>query len=692
MPEIKGKMRPDPDKLLAQLIKESRGKLTIFLGAAAGVGKTYSMLDVAQQRLKEGVDVVIGWIETHGRRDTEKMLAGLPRISPQVIHYREKQLTEMDIDAVLARRPQLALVDELAHTNVPGSRHKRRFQDVKELLAAGIDVYTTINIQHIESLNDVVTQITGVIVRETVPDYIIEQADTVRLIDIPPQDLITRLKAGKVYMPEQAEKALQQFFQPANISALRELALRFTAGRVDKDLKEYMQIHHIEGPWPVAERVMVCVSGSPFSAQLIRAAHRLAGGLHADWLAVHIEEMKRRFPMGDKEQDRIGRNMRLAEELGAKTLTVVGAHLTQEILDVARAHNVTAIVIGKPHHSRLREIWHGSVFDKLVRQSGGINIYVIRGTAEAEPVPAIQTAPPVQRLPWPYYAGGPAMIVLITALGLLVRKWLGLVNILLLYQLPVILSAYWWGRWPSYFTALAGILTFNFLFITPTWHLMMGNIRYLGSFVTFLIVAFIIGGRTELLRHEAWEARQREKSTRALYEFSRSIAAVSDLKAIAAGMARQAAETLEQEVVILLPDKEKKLILWGRHNPRKRQTNNATGQTLSNPAEAAVATWAYQHGQSTGRSTETMSGANFLYIPLKIHGTVLGIFGVQVTAKKVTPEQRRLIEAWVGLAALAVERVKREEEPRNTSIPAENKPDFPPAHPRKKGLSGEKTQ
>ncbi|MDF2501296.1 MAG: kdpD 3 [Anaerosporomusa subterranea] len=668
MAETKEEKRLNPDELLEQIAKESQGKLTVFLGAAAGVGKTFTMLEAAHNKLKDGVDIVIGWIETHGRQETEQMVVGLPRIEPLMIDYRGKSLAEMNIDAILARKPELVLVDELAHTNIPGSRHVRRFQDVEEILYAGIDVYTTLNVQHIESLNDVVAQITGVIVRETVPDHMVEQADTVQLIDIPPQDLIKRLKEGKVYVPGQAEQALRKFFRPGNISALRELALRFTANRVDKDVNQYMRAHRIEGPWPAAGRVMVCVSGSPFSAQLIRAARRLAGGLHADCLAVHIEAAKRRFPMGDKERDRVARNMQLAEELGAKTLTVVGNELTQEILEVARAHNVTAIVIGKPRHSRLWELWHGSVVDKLIRQSGGINVYVIQGIAEPEQVSAIKAANPIASPePWHHYAVGLIMTALITLASLLLKNRIELVNIVLLYQLPVTLSAYWWGRWPSYFTALCSVITFDFFFIAPTLNFAVDDIRYLWSFVTFLIVAFVIGGRTELLRHEALEARQREKSTRALYEFSREIAAVSDLRVIATGMARQASETLDREVVILLPDNGGKLVLWGEHNLKTTGPANVLGQPLLDSAEAAVASWVYEHGQSAGRSTETLPGAKYLYIPLKAHETVVGVFGIQVIAKNVTPEQRRLMDAWIGLAAIAVERVKLSEQTREAT-------------------------
>jgi two-component system sensor histidine kinase KdpD len=665
MPKDKADNRPNPDVLLEKIHKETKGKLTVFLGAAAGVGKTFTMLEAAHDRLAGGAHVVIGWIETHGRAETEKLVAGLPRIAPKIIKYRGKELTEMDTDALLREKPELVLVDELAHTNIPGSRHVRRFQDVEELLAAGINVYTTLNIQHIESLNDVVAQITGVIVRETVPDSVVEQADNIQLIDIPPEDLIKRLKEGKVYVPGQVEQALKKFFRPGNINALRELALRFTASRVDQDMAEYMRSHQIAGPWPAAGRVMVCVSASPFSAQLIRAARRLSGGLHADLLAVHIETMGRRFPMGDKERDRVARNLRLAEDLGGKTLTVVGKDLVQEILDVARSHNVTAIVIGKPQHSRLWELLHGSLVDKLIRKSSGINVYVIQGVAEEEQAAGIKTALPAPAAtPWLYTLGGLAMTAVVTAVSWHFQAQLELVNIALLYLLPVLLTAEWWGRWPSYVAAVVSVMIFDFLFVPPILNFTVYDIRYLWSFLIFLVVAFLIGGRTDLLRREAQAARLREKGIRALYEFSRQIAAVSDMARIAQELANHAGETIGRSTVVLLPDNNGKLNVQGAYN-----TNMS--QTLPE-AEYAVAAWAYQQGQVAGRSTETLPGAQYLFVPLVTGDKTGGVFGVFIANQKVTPEERRLIDSWAGLAAIAVERVKLAETARQATLLAES--------------------
>jgi two-component system sensor histidine kinase KdpD len=609
-------------------------------------------------------------VETHGRQETERLVAGLEIIPAKTLQYRNKELQEMDIDAIIARDPELVLVDELAHTNVSCSRHIRRFQDVDELLKAGINVYTTLNIQHVESLNDVVAQITGIVVKETVPDYIIEQADSVQLIDIPPEDLIKRLKEGKVYVPGQAEQALQRFFRPGNINALRELSLRFTASRVDKDLNEYMREHNINEPWPAAGRVMVCVSASPFSAQLIRAGRRLSAGLQAEWLAVHIETA-RRFAAGDAERDRIVRNMRLAEELGAKTLSASASDLASEILELARAHNVTSIVVGKPRHGRLWELFHGSVVDKLIRRSGGVNIYVIQANEEQVQVPNIATEPAGKTAIWLPYGGSFLMVAAVTLFSWALRGEIENSNVSLLYQLPVVFSAFWWGRWPSYFTGICSVLAFDFLFIPPIFTFSVDDIRYLWSFLAFLIVAFVIGGRTELLRYEAATARLREKNTHALFDFSREIAAAIDLDSIVRELGSQIAVALNRGIVVLLPDENEKLVVWAQHEPgveSRQESDGYKNTSLIDNDETAVATWVYQHKQVAGRSTDTLPGAQYLYFPLQTRDNVVGVLGICIIEKLITPEQRRLMDAWAGLAAIAIERVKLTRKAREAAL------------------------
>jgi two-component system sensor histidine kinase KdpD len=663
--------RPDPDTILKRIHKETRGKLTIFLGATAGVGKTFAMLKTAHERLQEGTNIIIGWVDTHGRKETEQLVAGLSVIPAKFLNYRGKKIPEMDTDAILTRNPELVLVDELAHTNIPGSRNVRRFQDVEELLSAGINVYTTLNIQHIESLNDVVAQVTGVVVRETVPDYVVDQADKVQLIDIPSEDLIERLQEGKVYIPGQAEQAMRKFFRQGNINALRELALRYTASRVDKDLSAYMREHNIDGPWPAAGRVMVCVSGSPFSAHLVRAASRLASGMKAECLAVHIEETRRRLA-SDFERERIARNMRLAEELGAKTLSITADDLPDKIVELARVHNVTAIVIGKPRRSWWHELIHGSVVNRLIRKSGNLNIYVIQTEHEPETENTAKSGSPLHaRTDWRPYAGSAFMVAMITLASHAARNQIEQSNIALLYQLPVVLGAYWWGRWPAYFTGVCSVLAFDYLFVPPFYTFSVDDMRYLWSFFTFLIVAFVIGGRTELLRHEAVTAQLREKNTQALFEFSREIAAVIDLDTIVRQLAKRAADALDRRIMVLLPDEQGRLAVYADFKPLEGDCHTAR-EPIEDSAEAAVAAWAYEHRRIAGRSTETLPGASNLYIPLVTRENVVGLLGVKVVEKLITPEQQKLMEAWAALAAIAIERVRLTEKAREATLVLES--------------------
>src|SRR5229473_2362113 len=396
--------RPSPEALLQSAAQEHRGRLKIFLGAAPGVGKTYEMLQTARARLAEGIDVVIGIVETHGRKETEALVAGFEVVPRRRIEYKGRQLDEMDIDAVLARRPALVLVDELAHTNAPGSRHPKRYLDVEELIAAGIDVYTTLNIQHVESLNDVVARITRIRVRETLPDSVLDKADEIELVDLTPGDLIQRLNEGKVYVPHQAERALKHYFQPGNLTALRELALRRTAQRVDEQMLTYMRAHAIPGPWAAGDRLLVCVSENPAALSLVRHARRVADRLGAKWTAIYVETT-RYHHLSESERDRIAESLRLAEKLGAETLTIPGRRIADDLIAYAQANNVTQIIIGKSHRSRWFELLHGSVVHELVRSAGHISVQVIAGEAGVsgngdKPVSTVEQRPPFDFLPY----------------------------------------------------------------------------------------------------------------------------------------------------------------------------------------------------------------------------------------------------------------------------------------------------
>lgn len=657
--------RIDPDELLASIEKEGLGKLTIFLGAAAGVGKTYAMLEAAGEKLSEGMDVVVGLVETHGRAETKAMLEGLPVIPTKSQDYKGKTFYEMDLDAILARRPQIALVDELAHTNVAGSRHKKRFMDVQELLAAGINVYTTLNIQHLETLNDIVAQITGITVRETVPDQILETASQIQLIDIPPEDLIQRLKDGKVYVAGQATEALKKFFRPGNINALRELALRYTAKKVDRQLESYMRVHGIAGPWPTGEKVMVCVSASPFSAKLIRVAKRMATSQNAEWFAVHVEPHVHRLSRNEAERDSMAKNLRLAETLGAEIIGITGDDTAEEILELARKRNVSQIIIGKPEHTRFWTIVHGSVVDKVIRHSHGISIHVIPGSQQeagqrnqptAEKVKKKGISPQLGRSSSIPYIFSIIMLIVMTLIITPISSLLGVVNILMFYLLPVLFSAARWGRRPAVITAAMGVITFDFFFVPPILTFSVADIRYLLSFAIFMLVGFITGTLSARLKKQVNFSRQREYRVSALYALSRDIAAVGQLDDVLESIVSNVSGTLEGQVVLLLPNEKGNLVLQ-----KKSGLNN-----FLDDSELAVAIWVFDKGQKAGKGTETLGAASALYLPLNTEQGVQGVLGIYFneTEALFDPERMRLLEAFVSLAAMAINRIKLSEQAR----------------------------
>jgi len=511
--------RPDPDVLLARAQAEEeqsrRGKLKVFFGATAGVGKTYAMLEAARGLR----NVVVGWVETHGRKETAALLEGLELLPPREVEHRGIRLREFDLDAALARFPAILLVDELAHTNAPGSRHAKRWQDVEELLSSGIDVWTTVNVQHLESLNDVVGKITGVVVRETVPDSVLERADQVELVDLPPEDLLERLKEGKVYVTEQAQKALRSFFRPGNLIALREMALRKTADRVESQMQRYRELHGIEETWPVAERLLLAVSSGPGSQRLVRAASRLAGRLRAEWLVVYVETP------ADKERDRVWQTLRLAEKLGAETAVLSGERPADAILRYARRRNVSKIVVGKPVHPRWRDALFGSVRDELERNSGEIDIYVISGE-EGEGFSA--PAPLRRTSPGRAYAWSLGVVALCTGLSALLFGHLEPTNLVMVYLLGVVAAAAWLGRGPSILAAILSVAAFDFFFVRPFLTFAVSDTEYLITFGVMLVTGLVISTLTTRLRQQAEAAAEREARTAALYAMSRDLAAAAD--------------------------------------------------------------------------------------------------------------------------------------------------------------------
>jgi two-component system, OmpR family, sensor histidine kinase KdpD len=647
--------RPSPEALLAQAQREesAAGKLKIFVGAAPGVGKTYKMLEEARTKRKDGIDVVVGVVETHGRAETEALLAGLEAIPRRRMDYRGRTLEEMDIDAIVARRPALVLVDELAHTNAPGLRHPKRYLDVEELLANRIDVYTTVNVQHIESLNDVVAQITRVRIRETVPDSIFDRADAIELVDLTPDDLIQRLKEGKVYIPQQAERALAHYFSPGNLTALRELALRCTAERVDEQLLTHMQARAIQGPWAAGERVLVCVSEDPRAAGLVRYAKRLADRLHGPWTALSVES-RRTLQLSEEERDRLADTLRLAQALGGEPITIPGGggRIADDVLDYAHANNVTQIVIGKSSRTRWFEILHGSVVHELVRRSGNISVHVIAGDAvPGEPIPrkTVRTAQRQPAFDWRGYLVAAAAVALALGVSFVINARLGVENVNLVFLTAIVGIAARYGLWPSLFASVIASLCYNFFFLPPIYTFTITDPVNIAAFIFFIIMAVVVSNVAARVRTQALAAMQRARTTESLYAFSRKLAGVGTLDDVLWATAYQTALMLNVRVVLLLPD-DGKISVKAGYPPE---------DTLDH-ADLAAANWAWENDRSAGRGSDTLPGAKRLFLPMRTGRGPIGIMGIDSDkpGPLLTPDQRRLLDALMDQAALAIERVR----------------------------------
>src|SRR3984893_18786482 len=642
--------RPDPDELLARVkeaeTRQARGKLKIFFGAAAGVGKTYAMLEAASQQRAQGVDAVVGWVETHGRVETEALLGGLEILPRRAVEYRGTALKEFDLDAALARRPALMLVDELAHSNAPGSRHAKRWQDVLELLDAGINVYSAMNVQHVESLNDVVAKITGVIVRETVPDSIFEHTDELELIDLSPDDLLHRLRDGKIYIPEQAREAIENFFRKGNLIALRELALRVTAQHVDAEMRHYMRDHAIRHTWPVRERLLVCIGPSPSSIRLVRAAKRRAEGLGAEWIVAYVETPSQ-VRLAQEARDRVAQTMRLAEQLGAETHTLTGQRMSDEILAFARSRNVSKIVVGKPERPLWKRIAMGSIVDTIVQGSGEIDVYVISGDRDdSRPLPprTWQT-----QTNWPPYGYALAVVAICTGIAWAMFPYFAFSNLIMVYLLGVIVVATRYGRGPSLLASLLSVAAFDFFFVPPYFTFAVSDTQYFITFSVMLIVPVVISGLANRLRAQAEAAREREGRIAALYARSRELASTRGVEGLLAVATRHVTELFRARVTILLPDAIGRLgeVAGGAEFPMEA-------------SEVAVSQWVYEHGQVAGQGTETLPGAAGLYVPLLGSRGAVGVLGLRPTDPRSlqAPEQLHQVETFASQTALAIERAQ----------------------------------
>lgn len=666
--------RPSPDPLLARVQREEakakRGKLKVFLGASAGVGKTYAMLSGAREEKARGTDVVIGVVETHGHSETAALTEDLERLPLREEWHQGAILKEFDLDAALARKPSLILVDELAHTNAPGSRHPRRWQDVEELLAAGVNVCTTLDVEHLESLNDIVGQITGVRVWETLPDKVFEEADEVELVDLPPDELLKRLHEGKVHLPEQGLRGPDNFFRKGNLIALRELALRRTAERVDAQMRDYRATRGISAAWPAAERVLVAVGPGSDAEQLVRAARRLAAGLDAQWTALYVETPQLlRLP--EAQRDRILSALRLAEELGGKSVVVGGGDVPSEVLGFARAQNVTRILVGRPHRRGWRKWIVGSTADRIVAGAHDLDVAIIgaeeRPTALAAAMiartrEALGVAQPKKRR-WQSYLVGAVVVVCATLVGLPARGAFELSNIVMIYLLGVAAVAVYLGRGPSILTSLLSVAAFDFFFVPPFYTFAVANAQYVLTFAVMLLVGLVISNLAARVRLQARIAGYREQRASALYEMSRELAATDSLRSIVGIAVKHVREIFVSQVVVLLPDS----------TGRVRYPRGESIFGSLHGADLTIAQWVHDHGQAAGLGTDTLAGSDTHFVPLKTSNKAIGVLALLPGNPRriFVPEQRRLLDTFAGQIALAIERAQVAEAARAAELRAE---------------------
>jgi two-component system sensor histidine kinase KdpD len=640
--------RPAPEALLDEARKENRGKLKIFLGAYPGVGKTYSMLQAAHERRKEGLDVVVGVVETHGRAETEALLRDLEILPRAQITYRGRQFGEMDLDGILARRPALAIVDELAHTNVIGSRHEKRHQDVEELLAAGIDVYTTLNIQHVESLNDVVSRISSIQVRETLPDKVLELASEIELVDLPPDDLIQRLRQGKVYVAEQAGRAIRHFFSKGNLTALRELAMRIAAERVDAQMVNYMRAHAIPGPWPAQDRLLVCVNESPVSKRLVRTARRMAERSRIPWICVHVRTSSY-DTLSETAKNRIAEALRLAESLEGEVVVLhAESRIVDELIAFSLKRNVTRMLIGRERRRKWSGWFRESVAQQILDKATRFEVTVISGDDDPDQAEAITGG-----AFWPDgtpvdYLVATGAVAAATGVGLLAKYAFDFSNIALLLLIAVLTIAINYGRWPSVFASILSFLVYDYVFTRPYYTFSIFDRSEIFTVFLFLFASFIVGNLADRLRLQVAAMRTSAQRTSTLYEFSRKIAAAASLDDVLWAAVHHVASTMESSALVLLPNAENRLFIAAGYPPEDQLDMKDWG----------AAEWAWTNGKPAGWRSDTLPAADWLFLPLKTRRGAVGLLGVSFKKRNqpLSQEQWRLLEALVGQVAIAVER------------------------------------
>ncbi|MCF6148927.1 MAG: sensor histidine kinase KdpD [Candidatus Kuenenia sp.] len=639
------KEKSDIDQILAKMKAEEskRGKLKIFFGAVAGVGKTYAMLEAARLRKKEGTDVVVGCVETHKRRETQMLLEGLEILPVQKIMYRRIEMREFNLDEALKRMPSLILVDELAHTNVPGVRHAKRWQDIEELLNHDIDVYTTLNVQHCESVNDIITQITGVVVKETVPDSFLEMADEIELVDLPSEELLKRLKEGKVYLGPQAERAAMNFFRPGNLIALRQLALRYTARSVDAKMRAYKEMYSISKVWKASDRFLVCISGDPSAIRLLRSAKRIASETGAEWIVAYVETpsiTRHRY-----RQNQVDALIISAEKLGAETIILSGQRIGETLLAYARSKNIGKIIIGKPKRSRLSEFITGSVVNELARQSGEIDIYILSGEVEEKvPKPIFV---PHRPLSWK----GALLSVMIASLCTVVNSLLFSIvepsNLIMVYLLGVICVAFFFGKRISFFLSLLSVLCFDYFFVPPYFTFAVADVQYVITFIVMLITGLVVSTLADRLGTQMISARLREEHNQILYTLNKELSKTSDSDELIKIAVRHLEEFCRCPVAIFSFDQDKLTIA---------QTKGTLPFPLTSNEEGVI-NWVYEHGKMAGRGTDTLPSSKGIYLPLVGTEKTVGVFGAFPGDSPLLSDPRKMhfLEIMVDQTALAVE-------------------------------------
>jgi len=653
--------RPDPDALLAQTRRENRGRLKVFLGAAPGVGKTYAMLQNARRLMAEGVDVVIGLVETHGRAETSALLEGLAVLPRRKSDYRGRELEEFDLDAALARKPKLLVLDELAHTNAPDSRHPKRWQDVDELLDAGIDVWTALNIQHLESLADVVAQITGVVVRETVPDKVIRDAGDVVLVDITPDELIQRLREGKIYLPETARRATERFFTPGNLTALRELALRRTADRVDDQVADYLKRKAIEGPWGASERLLACIDADAAAERVIRRTSQLATGLNAEWLTAHVER-----PGATPDPSttaRVADAMALAERLGGQTHRLSGPDSVEQALKLARRENVTQIIVGKGRGARWRAPWRRSFAEDLARRAQGVEVHVVNAGEEGDP-PRARLAGVLDKPGLPNESLiAAAAVACAVGVGRGLSLFLRLPNVSMIFLAAVLFCAVWRGARAAIIASALSFLAYNFFFIEPLYTFTVAEPHELFALLIFLAVAILTGSLTGRIRDQSTGVAKNAEVTQSLYEFGRKVTGSASADEVLWAAAAHLHGMLAHPVVLLMPDGDEL-------NPRAAWPPDVQ----LDPAERSAARWALDKAEPAGWATGTLPRVRFQFRPLMAVGGAVAVCGFEPISRDapMSPQDERAIAAILDQTAIALDRARLSQEAIRAASLAEN--------------------